>query len=448
MELLLHPYAQVLAWALVHFLWQGALIGLVAFWLMRLPRFGAATRYTIGVAALGAMLAAPIATAAYLASETDVTVPRHGQTTIASSSSLPAGFGAGTHASDARVSRGNSALSPDARSRTGSRATGVALILAIWCAGVILLSFRLAGSWLAVRRLVRDATRPVSPEIHTLVRRVAGRLALDRVVRVCESSAVVVPVMVGWLKPVVLLPASTISGLAPAQVEALIAHELAHVRRHDYVVNLLQAVVETLLFYHPAVWLVSSHVRTEREHCCDDLAVGVCDRLVYVTALADLAALNAVPRVALAATGRVAPRARSSNSRRRHRQSPACLGIAVGALRPAGRGHPRADLARVRARCLARGHAGASASAGRRHLLRRSATAPRSARVAQAQRRRRLRRPRRKARRRPPKPPRAVPATTSGAAAATSWRSSGPVRFASRTTTRTSSGLSRGSASR
>jgi beta-lactamase regulating signal transducer with metallopeptidase domain len=303
MELLLHPYAQVLAWALVHFLWQGALIGLVAFGLMRVPRFGAATRYTIGVVALGAMLAAPIATAAYLASGTDVSTLRRGQTTIAHSSSLPAGFGAGTGAGDPRVSRQDSAPTGESRSRDGSRETGVAIILAIWCAGVMLLSFRLASSWLAVRRLVREATRPVSSEIHTLVRRVAGRLALDRVVRVCESSAVVVPVMVGWLKPVVLLPASTISGLAPAQVEALIAHELAHVRRHDYLVNLLQAVVETLLFYHPAVWLVSSHVRTEREHCCDDLAVGVCDRLVYVTALADLAALNAVPRIALAATG-------------------------------------------------------------------------------------------------------------------------------------------------
>jgi beta-lactamase regulating signal transducer with metallopeptidase domain len=303
MELLLHPYAQVLAWALVHFLWQGALIGLVAFGLMRVPRFGAAARYTIGVTALGAMLVAPIATAAYLASGTNAAVARFGQTTIDTSSSLPAGFGASARARDVRTSRADSVPTHESRSRDGSRATGVAIILAIWCAGVMLLSFRLASSWLAVRRLVREATRPVSPEINTLVRRVAGRMALDRVVRVCESSAVFVPVMIGWLKPVVLLPASTISGLAPAQVEALIAHELAHVRRHDYLVNLLQAVVETLLFYHPAVWLVSNHVRTEREHCCDDLAVGVCDRLVYVTALADLAALNAVPRVALAATG-------------------------------------------------------------------------------------------------------------------------------------------------
>jgi hypothetical protein len=108
--------------------------------------------------------------------------------------------------------------------------------------------------------------------------------------------------MVGWLKPVVLLPAVAVSGLTPSQIEALIAHELAHVRRHDYFVNLLQAAVETLLFYHPAVWWVSKQVRAEREHCCDDLAVGVCDRLVYVSALSDLAAMS-VPRTALAATG-------------------------------------------------------------------------------------------------------------------------------------------------
>jgi protein involved in polysaccharide export with SLBB domain len=144
--------------------------------------------------------------------------------------------------------------------------------------------------------------RPVTPEIALLARRVAGRLALDRAVRVIESSAVSVPVMVGWLKPIVLLPAVALSGLTPTQIEALIAHELAHVRRHDYVVNLLQAAVETLLFYHPAVWWVSKQVRTEREHCCDDLAVRVCDRLVYVSALSDLAAMG-IPKTALAATG-------------------------------------------------------------------------------------------------------------------------------------------------
>jgi beta-lactamase regulating signal transducer with metallopeptidase domain len=127
-------------------------------------------------------------------------------------------------------------------------------------------------------------------------------MALERVVQVFESTAIAVPMMVGWLKPVVLLPAAALSGLTSDQIEALLAHELAHVRRHDYLVNLLQAAVETLLFYHPAVWWVSRHVRQEREHCCDDLAIAVCgDRAAYAAALADLAAMT-TPRFALAAS--------------------------------------------------------------------------------------------------------------------------------------------------
>ena len=105
------------------------------------------------------------------------------------------------------------------------------------------------------------------------------------------------------MKPVVLLPVAALSGLSPEQLQAILAHELAHVRRHDYLVNLLQSVVETLLFYHPAMWWVSAQVRTEREHCCDDLAVEVCgDRLVYVTALAELTSITSHRAFALAAT--------------------------------------------------------------------------------------------------------------------------------------------------
>ena len=79
--------------------------------------------------------------------------------------------------------------------------------------------------------------------------------------------------VVGWLRPVILLPASALTGLAPSQLEAVIAHELAHIRRHDYLVNLFQTTVETLLFYHPASWWISRQIRAEREHCCDDVAV-------------------------------------------------------------------------------------------------------------------------------------------------------------------------------
>ena len=94
-----------------------------------------------------------------------------------------------------------------------------------------------------------------------------------RSVRLLESARVSVPIVVGWIKPTLLVPAAVLGGLAPSELEAVLAHELAHIRRHDYLVNLLQSAVETLLFYHPGVWWVSHVVRVEREHCCDDLAV-------------------------------------------------------------------------------------------------------------------------------------------------------------------------------
>jgi HEAT repeat protein len=111
--------------------------------------------------------------------------------------------------------------------------------------------------------------------------------------------------VVGWLRPVILLPASALTGLSPQQLEAILAHELAHIRRHDYLINLLQAVVETLLFYHPAVWWVSRRIRQEREHCCDDLAVAVCgDSLTYARALLEMEQLRAAgPQLAMAANG-------------------------------------------------------------------------------------------------------------------------------------------------
>src|SRR5205823_6807755 len=121
---------------------------------------------------------------------------------------------------------------------------------------------------------------------------------------VAESALVEVPTLVGWLWPVILLPASAISGLAPAELEAILVHELAHVRRHDYLINLLQTGVETILFYHPAIWWLSRRVRQEREHCCDDIAVSLCgDPIAYARALSTMEELRASPRWAIAAHG-------------------------------------------------------------------------------------------------------------------------------------------------
>jgi hypothetical protein len=136
-------------------------------------------------------------------------------------------------------------------------------------------------------------------------------LGLGRVPWVVESGEVDTPAVVGWWRPVVLLPIAALASLTTTQVEAILVHELAHIRRHDYLVNLLQSLVETALFYHPAVWWVAATIRAEREHCCDDMAVRFCgDRHVYADALVALESKRFVSGFAMpaAAAGPLAVR--------------------------------------------------------------------------------------------------------------------------------------------
>ncbi|MBV9958004.1 MAG: M56 family metallopeptidase, partial [Acidobacteria bacterium] len=172
-----------------------------------------------------------------------------------------------------------------------------------------LLSLRALGGWVMAQRLKSWKTLPATAEWQETLARLSRRLKVSRTVRLCESVVAEVPTVIGWLRPVILVPVSAFVGLSPQQIEALLAHELAHIRRHDYLVNLLQTAVETLLFYHPAVWWISRQIRTEREHCCDDLAVAACGNvLTYARALAELEELRsstgaATSQLALAADG-------------------------------------------------------------------------------------------------------------------------------------------------
>src|SRR5206468_12956092 len=162
-----------------------------------------------------------------------------------------------------------------------------------------------AGGWWQVRRLHRAALATAASRWQPACRRLAYRIGLPAAAHVVESVLVDVPTVVGWLRPAIILPVAALGSLSPSQVEAILAHELAHIRRHDYAVNVLQTIAETLLFYHPAVWWLSNRIRAEREHCCDDVAVGVCgDAVGYAGALAELESWRvASASMALAATG-------------------------------------------------------------------------------------------------------------------------------------------------
>jgi len=173
-------------------------------------------------------------------------------------------------------------------------------VVVIWLVGTIAFWVRLIGSWVVAAGMRSTRVWPAPKEWQHILSELGVRIGLFRPVRLLISAVVQVPTVVGWLRPIVLMPIGALSGLPPEHIEALLLHELAHVRRYDYLVNILQGIAETLLFYHPAVWWVSSHIRTERELCCDDVAVSVTgDVLTYARALAELesfrpAHLNAV----------------------------------------------------------------------------------------------------------------------------------------------------------
>jgi uncharacterized protein (TIGR03435 family) len=175
-------------------------------------------------------------------------------------------------------------------------------IVLVWLAGAAAFWVRLTGGWVLTARMRSRLVRPAPPEWQSMFRRLGERIGVSRPVRLLISALVEVPVVVGWLRPVVLVPVGALSGLPPEHVEALLLHELAHIRRHDFLVNIIQSIAEALLFYHPAVWWVSGHMRAERELCCDDVAVAASgDALTYARALAQLESYR--PAHGIAANG-------------------------------------------------------------------------------------------------------------------------------------------------
>ena len=176
-------------------------------------------------------------------------------------------------------------------------ASGEALLALAWLLGVALLGTRLACQVGGVRSLVGSATFEIHDAWREAFDAVARESRLAGVVRLGHSAAVEVPTVVGWLAPVVLVPLSPYAALSTEQLRALLAHELAHITRRDYLVNVLQKAAESLLFFHPAAWWLSHQIRAEREYCCDDAAVRTeGNALAYARALSDLEALRAERR--------------------------------------------------------------------------------------------------------------------------------------------------------
>jgi GWxTD domain-containing protein len=278
------PAAAALGWTLVHSIWEGAAVAVVlaaALWVLRSSR----ARYAASCLALLALLAAFAITFSRMMPEHQIR------------------FAAGTGAAHIPPFDEQSRSTANRIRRTA--ADYLPWLAPFWIAGMLIVYLRGTISWLAARRLrLTGVCCPPDPWPQGL-NRLAARLRLSRPVTLLESSLADVPVVIGHLRPVILMPLGLLTGLPAGQVEAVLLHELAHIRRSDYLVNLLQVFVEGILFYHPAVWWISSVIRSERENCCDDLVVAINGGAYeYATALAALEQnRGAIHEAALAATG-------------------------------------------------------------------------------------------------------------------------------------------------
>jgi GWxTD domain-containing protein len=262
------PISEALGWTLIHLLWEGAIIAIAleaVLLSVRSPRI----RYVAGCIALLAMLAGFAVTLIHF---------------------LPGrGSGAGTLIKMTLppwVPR-NGVNGGD--NRFPYFATLVPWLAPMWIIGVFISYLRYAAGWLSLYRMRRRGICSAPDSWQRSVSRLAAELKISRPVVLLESVLTDTPVVLGHLRPVILAPLGFLAGLPPDHVEAILLHELAHIRRSDYLVNVCQRLIEGLLFYHPAVWWISHVIRAERENCCDDIAVdlrgGAHDYAVALTTL-------------------------------------------------------------------------------------------------------------------------------------------------------------------
>ena len=290
--------AQSIGWALLHSLWQIGAVGLLLAVILRLLRGASpALRYGIALTGLLAMVLWP---AMSLRPAPDRTLPPQ----MVEARVIPAAEVVGETPSEPKLIASPREKSPSSSivaSSTPSqqlkwsrwelllrpwlpRATWawVACVLALCC-------WRGLG-WLQLKRWARLAQPPADLAWQQRVDSLLKRMRVSRGVQLLTSDNISAPLAMGLFRPLILFPVQLLTNLSANQIEALLAHELAHLRRQNYLVNLMQTVVETLLFYHPVIWWVNRVIRQERELCCDDLVVSQSEnRQDYILALAKTA---------------------------------------------------------------------------------------------------------------------------------------------------------------
>lgn len=272
-ELFESSWAQVLGWTLLHSLWQSfVLLGIVVSLFRFIPGSRSSVRYGVAVSGMLMMFLASVVTFFYYSTSANASVAYERPIEISS----PVSYAAANDVSVSWWSYLYHILQAN-----------LWLITACWLVGAFFFCLRLAGSWWYVSALKRQA-RVLDNDWSQRIKALAREFNIDRTVLLAETHCISTPAVVGYLKPVILIPVGMFSGLSTEQIESIFIHELTHIRRHDYLVNIIQSLVEALFFFNPFVWIISNIIRREREHCCDDAVVAHTNANAYAYALVQL----------------------------------------------------------------------------------------------------------------------------------------------------------------
>ncbi len=272
-----HRWIETLGWTLLHSLWEALIIGLLFLWIRRILHSSSpSVKYALSTGALLLILLAAAGTFICLVPDTTTAVAGKNERTAMEWTVFFSASGS-VDAADwlpAFVQWINEHLP--------ALVTG-------WLIGMLLFGFRLVITWTYTLRM-RTGVQPIVGFWENKLLELARDLNIRGNILLAESKRVDAPVLLGYLKPIILLPVGMISGLSPGQVETILLHELAHIRRHDFAINFIQSVIEVVFFFHPLVWIISSQIRSDRELCCDEMVVSTKSPLLYAQALHHLAA--------------------------------------------------------------------------------------------------------------------------------------------------------------
>jgi bla regulator protein BlaR1 len=288
-----------LGWTILHSFWQGLLIGILLFMLLYFYRnHNSVIRYNLSVLSLGMIFGLSIVTFIFYFNDAGQTesITDHGilipdnENGIVTSATYPVIHASGFIRSIQSITDAISGRFP--------------FLITIWLMGVFIISARMTGGVYLMQRLRKSCLYEIPAELQKRFMNLIRIMNIHKRASIRGSSLITVPSVVGYFKPLILLPLCMITQMPVDQLEALLAHELAHIRRHDYLVNLFQYFMESLFFYHPVVWIIQKRIRKERENCCDDLALSYSQgKITYIKALTSIQEIPAMSGLPLLAIG-------------------------------------------------------------------------------------------------------------------------------------------------